>query len=1654
MRITITVYSQNAYKEYRLPVDDTIEYAVVLRKELFLLEKNLKLKLENLKGKWYFRESNAEILNQGVSCVNDELKERVTYACRTGAGELLYLTVRQNRASLEAYEKYCLPSYGNVTIGTGEQNMIVYSSHGENSYVSSQHAVLRQNADGWILEDCSANGTFINNKRVHQNVQLQYGDHMNIWGLDLVYLNEVLAVGTNAEIQVKLDRWRCEDQQQAAEAHMEQEWRDCVDFHRSPRNMELLETEEVEIEAPPALKEENKTPLFMQIGPALTMTLPMILGSGMAAASSRMSGAAGSSFMYTGLVTAGCSGALGVFWAANNIRYSESQRKKEETRRFDAYGKYLLKCASEIKGKYEHNTTILNERYPAAGQLMAAEEAFSENLWKRNPAHADFLYHRIGTGKLPFQVPILIPKEKFTLIDDSLAEKPRQIRDEYQTLHHVPIGIDLAENSIIGIVGRDEADGRYQIAKNLIAQIAAQNCYTDVKLALFCSQTDETADRKWQFASWLPHIWSEDHKFRYMSYGASEASDVSYEITKILRKRMEQQVGNSGISKDASVNLPYYIVVLEDFSLIEGELLERYILSGQNPGLTAIVLANSFEELPNVCTCVIEKDASFAGICRITDQGAVRTPVAFDSVDDQELLDFSRKLSRLKVKENEAGGEIPGAVTFFDMYGIRKLEELHVSERWRKNHIYESMKALIGIKAGNQPCYLDLHEKYHGPHGLVAGTTGSGKSETLQTYILSLAINFSPEDVGFFIIDYKGGGMGNLFSGLPHILGQISNLSGNQIHRAMVSIKSENVRRQRIFNENGVNNINAYTRLYKQGEAKVPIPHLFIVIDEFAELKREEPDFMRELISVAQVGRSLGVHLILATQKPAGTVDDNIWSNSKFHLCLRVQDRQDSMDMLHKADAAYLTGAGRGYLQVGNDELYELFQSGWSGAAYEEPTDEGNPDAACMLTTTGKTAVVGNYAKSRRIRQEKENWITELLKLYEPVQKENLEAEPETRLAAWHSLIEAHGLPFPVNEHNRRLLEHLDRLRIKAEKENLKSAEAASRWIIEKAEAEKIRLPERKGKNQLEAVVDYLNQIAEQEQIPEQPPLWLPPLGRKLYAAPVENYADSWRENQNRPELYVEIGMCDDPANQMQMPLRLSLTEDGNHAVCGISSSGKSTFLQTFVYDLLSRYDPSRVNAYILDFSSKMLEAFERAPQVGGIQYENDVETAGKLFCMLNKELEKRKKRFRGGNFNQYIRKHGNACPAIVLVIDNYAAFREKTENKYDDFILNYSRNGVANGMYLIVSAAGYGITEIPNRVRDNIRTTVCLEMQDRYQYMDMMGSTQIDVLPESGVKGRGLAAYGDHILEFQTYLAKEADDDYGRLEKIRESCGRMAEQWTQTRAAAIPYIPEKPVWSEFSRLTAVQDAVNSSEYLPVGYEYETADVYSVNLKRTYCYVVSGKSKTGKTNLIKLMMRGAEAKKARICTVESGGNELADLTEKLGGIYLNTCDQFYHWMAETLPLIQERNKKKKELRMKYTEEEDVFRAMAQETPYFIYIADLAAFVKMLHSKEGQEKNLENAMANIWEKGELLNIYFIAGFNWDKRMEVFDNIAFKAYCSHETGIHMGGNADAQRLFQFPGMPVREQSKSEKPGTGYVISDDGRMTWKIVTPLERG
>jgi DNA segregation ATPase FtsK/SpoIIIE, S-DNA-T family len=288
-------------------------------------------------------------------------------------------------------------------------------------------------------------------------------------------------------------------------------------------------------------------------------------------------------------------------------------------------------------------------------------------------------------------------------------------------------------------------------------------------------------------------------------------------------------------------------------------------------------------------------------------------------------------------------GALRKSISLFELLGIYDVRDIDLGKNWRNSKIYDSMAVPLGVNVKDNVVYLDLHEKYHGPHGLVAGTTGSGKSEILQTYILGAATLFHPYEIGFVIIDFKGGGMVNQFKGLPHLIGAITNIDGKAIERSLKSIKAELLKRQTLFAEADVNHIDKYIKAYKEGKVKTALPHLVIIVDEFAELKAEQPEFMKELISAARIGRSLGVHLILATQKPAGQVNDQIWSNSKFKLCLKVQTQEDSNEVLKSPLAAEIREPGRAYLQVGNNEIFELLQSGFSGSP--EKSDQGNQKA-------------------------------------------------------------------------------------------------------------------------------------------------------------------------------------------------------------------------------------------------------------------------------------------------------------------------------------------------------------------------------------------------------------------------------------------------------------------------------------------------------------------------------------------------------------------------------------------------------------------------------------------------------------------------------------------------------------------------------------
>lgn len=396
------------------------------------------------------------------------------------------------------------------------------------------------------------------------------------------------------------------------------------------------------------------------------------------------------------------------------------------------------------------------------------------------------------------------------------------------------------------------------------------------------------------------------------------------------RKQKKREYTNGA----PSGQLPHYILLFGSKEMVEQEEVMRELLgNSEELGITSVFLFNEVYMLPNDCRMIVDvNDGPSAYERNLVNKKFIFT--MDNLITEEEFDSFTRRMSAIELEGFATKEGIPNSVSFLQGYGVERVEELNVWERWSISDSCESLAATIGIMAGNKIFALDIHEKTHGPHGLVAGTTGSGKSELLQTWILSMCVTYHPYDISFVLIDYKGGGMANLLEPLPHVVGKITNI-GSNITRSLISLQSEIKRRQTIFEEHNVNHIDKYQRLYKSGMTDIPMPHLIIVTDEFAELKKEEPEFMSGLISASRVGRSLGIHLILATQKPGGVVDEQIQSNSRFRLCMKVQDVNDSREMIKRPDAAKIIHAGRTYIRVGEDEIFELFQGFWSGAGYE-----------------------------------------------------------------------------------------------------------------------------------------------------------------------------------------------------------------------------------------------------------------------------------------------------------------------------------------------------------------------------------------------------------------------------------------------------------------------------------------------------------------------------------------------------------------------------------------------------------------------------------------------------------------------------------------------------------------------------------------------
>lgn len=909
-RFKLTIYSKSIYKEIELLPDvtqmkigTTIACDVRLRKELFFEDFGILLSRSN--DAWTIQTTQNVYLDFGGS------RKKWTQIISHGDE----FAIKYNNSDTELFKgrfyvdfDYENKNYERV-IDISSQNKIVIGTvpsaniQLHSSYVYDDNVEIQKSGSQLIIRKIASQyGVFLNGRKLESSKELKNYDFFSIANFGFYYKDGKIYTDKAATIEFH--------GLNVTDIKAEQSSLLYPEFHRNSRIRVKMNDEEIPLLAPKEKPQKPNSNLLLKLLPALSMIVLTVLLRG-------VMGGSNMSFILFSV----CSMSIGAIVSIFTIINDKKEYRESILKRDSGYRSYIETKCNEIMVARNEETEALNKVYLPFEKTYASVANFSGDIFDRIPDDDDFLDVKIGTGSIEALRKIEYKKqETYESDDDDLVDLPVSLSDNFKNVENAPIVLHLKDANVIGVVGKDEL--LYEMLKVIMFDICVRQYYHDVEIFLFVPHQKAN---KYQWARWFKHLDNPDMNCRNII--CDEDSKTA------IFEYLYAEFSNRENSKD-KVHKPHIVVLVMDDYGIGQHPVSKYIEKASELGGSFLFFENDREHIPVGGSSIVVLNFENKGILLDTSDDNNVTEFTFSQISEQQIYALSHRMAPIYCEEISLEGALTKSITLYQLFGIMSEEDLDLKNRWASSDVTKTMAAPIGVRSGNEVVYLDLldGDGHHGPHGLVAGTTGSGKSEVLMTYILSMATLFSPYEVAFLIIDFKGGGMGNQFKTLPHTLGVITDIDGKEINRSLISIKAELDRRKRLFADADVDHINKYIKAWKSKKVKTPLPHLIIIVDEFAELKAQFPDFMEELKSAARIGRTLGVHLILATQKPQGQVDPQIDSNSKFRLCLKVQTPEDSREVIKTPLAAEIREAGRAYLMVGNNEIFELFQSAYSGA--------------------------------------------------------------------------------------------------------------------------------------------------------------------------------------------------------------------------------------------------------------------------------------------------------------------------------------------------------------------------------------------------------------------------------------------------------------------------------------------------------------------------------------------------------------------------------------------------------------------------------------------------------------------------------------------------------------------------------------------------
>ncbi|MFV0408056.1 MAG: FtsK/SpoIIIE domain-containing protein [Propioniciclava sp.] len=633
-------------------------------------------------------------------------------------------------------------------------------------------------------------------------------------------------------------------------------------------------------------------------------------------------------------------------------RTNLGQRLRHEVESFEEQYERL---EEKLYHAHPQERDVRNSEVPAVAIVFDDAMRLGPLLWTRRPEHWNFLALRLGVGSDTSRTRIKRADTPEALIE--YVERVDRLEERYAIIDDVPILESLQSVGAIGVAGPTS------VASDALRGLAVQlfGLHSPNELVVV-ALTEPGWANELDWLTWLPHTSSERNPFpEPLADSASTGAALLSGLEELVMRRSRaagslrrpygadwdpMRFGTDVKRAAEEASFPgqtAVLVIVTDDAPVDRARLAQILERGADVGVYAVFVAPVVAALPAACRSYLDVTA---GLEQAT-VGTVRSGVSYSNVQVEGVSHaymtmFAKRLAPVVDSSTviEDSTDIPNSVMFLSLVGQELASDpAAVLDRWRQNNTIldrsgapqprlkktGDLRAIIG-QSQTDAMTLDLRTQ--GPHALVGGTTGAGKSEFLQAWVLGMATEHSPDRVTFLFVDYKGGSAFADCIDLPHCVGLVTDLSPHLVRRALTSLRAELHHREHLFNRKKAKDL---LELEKRRDPETP-PALVLVIDEFAALASEVPEFVDGVVDIAQRGRSLGIHLIMATQRPAGVIKDNLRANTNLRVALRMADESDSKDVVDDPIAASFPPSlpGRGIAKTGPGRLVR-FQSAYAG---------------------------------------------------------------------------------------------------------------------------------------------------------------------------------------------------------------------------------------------------------------------------------------------------------------------------------------------------------------------------------------------------------------------------------------------------------------------------------------------------------------------------------------------------------------------------------------------------------------------------------------------------------------------------------------------------------------------------------------------------